>query len=110
MSESKDRKLPETAARAILRRAAELDARTAGDLSLSEIEAAAREAGISDQALAQAVAESGGEVTRFESHDRPHRTRARLILVAVLLAGAMSVAVSSLVRERSITVQVMGLE
>ena len=51
-------RLPEEAARRLLQRASELEAARSADLSVAELRAAAREAGITPGAFEQALAES----------------------------------------------------
>ena len=50
-------RLPEEAARRLLQRASELEAARSADLSVAELRAAAREAGITPSAFEQALAE-----------------------------------------------------
>jgi hypothetical protein len=89
-------RLPEAAARRLLERASELEAKRGAELSVAELREAAREAGITPGAFEQALAEyRGTEPSSLVgvSPPRPRRlTRfwpAALVLAALLLYAVL---------------------
>ena len=88
-------RLPEEAARRLLQRASELEAARSADLSVAELRAAAREAGITASAFEQALAEFRG-TDQSSAIALAQRRRGRLTRFwpgALVVAGLMSILV-----------------
>ena len=88
-------RLPEEAARRLLERASELEAARSAELSVAELRAAAREAGIMPSAFEQALAEYRGADLSSPAAAAlaPQRRLARLWPAALVLATLLSVTV-----------------
>ena len=88
-------RLPEEAARRLLERASELEAARSAELSVAELRAAAREAGITPSAFEQALAEYRRTDLSSPSAAAlaPQRRLARLWPAALVLATLLSVSV-----------------
>ena len=88
-------RLPEEAARRLLERASELEAARSAELSVAELRAAAREAGIAPSAFEQALAEyrRADPSSLATAALAPQRRLARFWPAALALATLLSVSV-----------------
>lgn len=90
MTGQNERAFDEDAAKRILERAATIDAKVIGRLSETDLRAVALEAGISEQALAAALAEADGVVATILTEESPLRTWRRIRSRSVsALAGVL---------------------
>jgi hypothetical protein len=107
MSEDRQ-KLPEQLVRQVLDRAAQLDEKERMSVSVSELRAAAVEAGISstavDQALSEIAREQAASEAKAVTNRAPPRTRGRWGLVAVILVLGLLMAMYGLRRSAPPTV------
>jgi hypothetical protein len=88
-------RLPEEAARRLLERASELEAARSAELSVAELRAAAREAGIAPSAFEQALAEiRGTDLSSPAAALAPQRRLARFWPAALVVATLLSVLVA----------------
>jgi hypothetical protein len=88
-------RLPEAAARRLLERASELEARRGAEMSVAELREAAREAGITPDAFEQALAEYHGTdlASPVPAPGSPPRRLARFWPAALVLAALVSLLV-----------------
>jgi hypothetical protein len=89
-------RLPEATARRLLERASELEAARSAELSVAELRAAAREAGIAPSAFEQALAEIRGTDLSSPAAAAlaPQRRLARFWPAALVVATLLSVLVA----------------